>query len=252
MKIKLSFFVLFLVNTLWATAQETEVIVRARAKDAKYIGNSIGGAYVIIKDKLTGRVLGEGKTDGNTGNTQQLLQTPLNRNQATVDLQTSKFLAKIHLSEPVFVEVEVIAPFQYKNAQIKASTELWLIPGKHILGEGIILEIPGFMVDILKPTTHQYLKPSNAPLLIQTNVVMMCGCPITKGGVWNSDEMEVKGILKKDGKLIKESVLSLVSENLFETSVEMKETGYYELTVYAYNPVTGNTGVDKVNYVIRD
>jgi hypothetical protein len=30
---------------------------------------------------------------------------------------------------------------------------------------------------------------------------MMCGCVIDKGGVWNSDEIEVKGILKKDGSM---------------------------------------------------
>jgi hypothetical protein len=39
------------------------------------------------------------------------------------------------------------------------------------------------------------------PFQFQANIVMMCGCVIDKGGVWNSDEIEVKGILKKDGSM---------------------------------------------------
>ncbi len=38
-------------------AIETRIIVRAKAKDAKFLGSSIGGAQVIIKDKLSGQIL---------------------------------------------------------------------------------------------------------------------------------------------------------------------------------------------------
>lgn len=75
---------------------------------------------------------------------------------------------------------------------------------KDILGDGIILEIPGYIIDILKPRTHQYIPLKtikDKPFQFQANIVMMCGCVIDKGGVWDSEEIEVKGILKKTGSI---------------------------------------------------
>ena len=71
---------------------------------------------------------------------------------------------------------------------------------KDILGDGIILEIPGYIIDILKPRTHQYIPLKtikDKPFQFQANIVMMCGCVIDKGGVWDSEEIDVKGILKR-------------------------------------------------------
>ena len=62
-----TFLALFIGTFLFAT--ETHIIVRAKAKDAKFIGSSLGGAYVIIKNKMTGEILAKGKTQGSTGNT---------------------------------------------------------------------------------------------------------------------------------------------------------------------------------------
>lgn len=250
---KLILILFILLINIKANATETKIIVRAKAKDAKFIGSSLGGAYVIIRNKVNQQILAEGKTEGGTGNTDLIMKTPITRGKAIADDKTAKFLATIHIDEPTFVSIEVLSPYNNKQAQAKVSTELWLIPGKDILGDGIILEIPGFIIDILKPRTHQYINMSTVKketFTVQANIVMMCGCVIDKGGIWNSDLMEVKGILKKDGKMIGEVSLSLISTNLFEGNLNIQSPGNYELTVYAYDSKTGNTGVDKVNYVI--
>lgn len=238
---------------LTAFAVETKVMIRAKARDAKFIGSSLGGAHIIIRNKTNQQILAEGKTTGSTGNTDLIMKNPKTRTTAIADEKTAGFMANIDLDEPTFVSIEVISPYNLKQAQAKVSTELWLIPGKHILGDGIVLEIPGFIIDILKPRTHQYISLKDIkdkPFQFQANVVMMCGCVIDKGGVWNSEGMEVKGILKKDGKPFKEVKMSWVSTNLFEGSDLIDKPGNYELILYAYDQQTGNTGVDKVNYVI--
>jgi hypothetical protein len=61
-----SLLFLFIASSLWAT--ETTIIIRAKAKDAKFIGSSIGGAHVVVKHQLTGEILAQGKTEGSTGN----------------------------------------------------------------------------------------------------------------------------------------------------------------------------------------
>lgn len=246
-------FLLVMIAGHAAQAIETKVIVRAKAKDAKFIGSSLGGAYVIIRDKTNQRILAEGLTAGTPGNTKTIMHTPRDRYTRLADDQTGKFEAVLDIEEPVFVRIEVIAPYNHGQSQVQAVTELWLIPGKHILGDGIILEIPGFIVDVLNPRTHQFITLASVkdkPLKIQANIVMMCGCLINKGGTWNGDEIEVKAIVKKDGKFLKEVTMSLIDANLFEAATAIDAKGEYQFTVYAYHEKSGNTGVDKVNFVV--
>ncbi|MDQ0065193.1 hypothetical protein [Chryseobacterium lathyri] len=251
----LIFIAALLFSSLTVSAAETKIMIRAKARDAKFIGSSLGGAHIIVRNKVNRQILAEGNTTGSTGNTDLIMKVAKARGASITDSQTAGFLASIDIHEPTFITIEMISPLNNKQAQAAISTELWLIPGKHILGDGIILEVPGFIIDILKPRTHQYI-PLNTikgkPFQFQANIVMMCGCVIEKGGVWNSDEIEVKGILKKDGKYIKEVTLSLISTNLFEGSDMLNIPGNYELTLYAYHEKSGNTGVDKVNYVVYE
>ena len=242
-------------SSITSFATDTKIIVRAKAKDAKFVGSSLGGSYVIIRNKTNNRILAEGRTIGSTGNTDLIMNTPKERGNIISDEQTSKFLATIDIDEPTFINIEVISPFNNKQAQGKVSTELWLIPGKDILGDGIILEIPGFIIDILKPRTHHYISFNsikNKPFEIKANIVMMCGCTINKGGIWDSENIEVKAILKKNGTHLKDVNMSLTETNLFKGNINLTSAGQYEIIVYAYNAKSGNTGVDKVNYVIYE
>lgn len=57
-------------------ATQTKITVRAKAKDAKFIGSTMAGALVVIKDSDTGEVLAKGFTTGGTGNI-EVLETSL-------------------------------------------------------------------------------------------------------------------------------------------------------------------------------
>lgn len=244
-----------ILSSLTSVAQETKIVVRAKAKDAKFIGSSLGGAYIIIRNKANNKILAEGKTSGSTGNTDLIMKVPKERAGSITDDQTAKFLASIDIDEPTFISIEAISPFTNKQAQVRVSTELWLIPGKDILGDGIILEIPGFIIDVLAPRTHQYISLSSIkskPLKVRANIVMMCGCTINKDGIWDSDEIEVKGILKKSAEHLKDIEMLLTETNLFQGNLLLDSAGNYELIVYAYNSKSGNTGVDKVNFVVYE
>lgn len=252
---KYIFLLLLTLSSLVSYATPTKVIIRAKARDGKFIGSSLGGAYVIIRNKLNNQILSEGKTEGSTGNTGLIMQTPLQRGGSITDNQTAKFEAMVYIDEPTAVSIEIYAPLNNRNAQARVSTELWLIPGKDILGDGIILEVPGFIIDILKPRTHQYIplkEIAGKPFPVQANIVMMCGCVIEKGGIWNADKIEVKGILRKDGQYLRDVTLSLTATNLFDGNFPVTAKGNYELIIYAYDPLSGNTGVDKVNYVVYE
>ena len=58
-----------------AIAEPTPVTVRVISQDAKFVGDSTGGAQVILRDAESGHILAEGITAGGTGNTDQIMQS---------------------------------------------------------------------------------------------------------------------------------------------------------------------------------
>lgn len=233
--------------TLWS--QETSIMIRAKAKDAKFIGTSIGGAMIIVKDATTGEILDKGTTSGSTGNTDLIMNQDWKRGEGLSEDDTAGFEAKLDIAEPTFVEIEAFAPFNKKQSQIKATTQTWIIPGKNITGDGIVLEIPGFVIDILSPQTHERL--SGNMVEVKANVVMMCGCPVTDGGIWNSENYQIRAIATSEGKKVKEIDLNQTEKSSTFSGNMNLDAGNYEILVYAFDPATGNTGVDKTNIIIR-
>lgn len=233
-----------------AEAKSTEIVVRAKSKDAKFIGTSMGGAMVRIRDAESGEILAQGLTEGSTGNTDLIMKEPHRRHQSIAE-GAAAFRTTLDLSEPVFVTVEVLAPYIKKQARVAAQTQVWLVPGKHLNGEGLVVEIPGLVVDVLSPQTHRYTELSDAPFEIRANVVMMCGCPISDGGIWDGSKMEVAALVKKDGREFATIPLSLTDTNTFVGELKPKSPGVYQVLVYAHDPRTGNTGVDRVSFIVK-
>jgi hypothetical protein len=235
-------------------AAETRVVVRAKSKDAKFIGTSMGGAQVTIRRSDDGRILAQGRTQGGTGDTTRLMVEPLQRGRPLADATAAKFEASIDIDEPTLVTIEAEAPSAQRQSLITSSTEIWLIPGKHVLGDGVILEIPGLAVDVLTPQTPEdvALRDQKAVIPITANVVMMCGCPIEPNGLWNATEYDVQVLVKHDGATIRSLPLAYAGKrNTFEGRLEVTKKGLYELVVYAIHPSTGNSGVDHATVVVR-
>lgn len=234
-----------------AFATPTRLVVRAKAKDAKFIGSSIGGARIIVRDALSGSVLAEGLTEGSTGNTQKIMEQPHVRYQELSDEETAAFTATIDIDKPTLLTIEGYGPWQQPQARIQVQSQLWLIPGKDIDGDGLVLEFPGFVVNVLSPQTHESISAGTG-IAVTANVVLMCGCPITAGGMWDANQYEVEALVEKDGKSMPAVPLSISDKaNTFTGTLNAREAGLYQLTVYAYDPLTGNTGVSTTNFLVK-
>lgn len=250
---KSTFFVLALLFFISSAvfAEETTIIVRAQAKDAKFIGSSMGGARVIVKEQLTGEILAQGFTTGSTGNTEIIMEQAHTRGKKLADENTAGFKATVDIERPTFVTIEVYAPYNKKQATALATTQLWLIPGKDILGDGIIVEIPGFVVDILSPQTHETIEDNSQQLVLKANVVMMCGCPITADGMWDAGQYEIAAVIYKEGKKLKTVPLRIQEKSsTFRAELQL-DAGSYEIEVFAFDPESGNSGLDKVNILVK-
>jgi len=137
----------------------TKVIVRVVSKDAKVIGTGVGGAWVRIKNLETGEILAQGKQEGGTGDTNRIMVQPRKRGATIYGTPDAAFFkAEIPLGKPTQVEIYTEAPLTYPHAIQKGSKTLTLIPGKHILGEGVFIELDGLIVNILEPVPVKELK----------------------------------------------------------------------------------------------
>lgn len=132
----------------------TKMIVRVVSKDAKVIGSGVGGALVRIKNVETGEILAEGNQEGGTGDTDRIMVVPRRRGETVYGTpDAALFHAEIPLSKPTRVEIYAEAPLGYPQAIQKAARTMMLVPGKDLLGEGVVIELSGLIVSITEPVS---------------------------------------------------------------------------------------------------
>ncbi|TNF90726.1 MAG: hypothetical protein EP301_00670 [Gammaproteobacteria bacterium] len=231
----------------------TRVMVRAIAKDAKVIGDGVGGAVIHIRDVETGQVLAEGVQRGGTGNTQAIMTDARPRGLTAygVDPQAAGFLAELSLSAPTLVDISAEGPGTPAHAVGRASKTILLIPGHDIVGEGIILELNGFRVELLEPSAVRFA--GRERLDVRAKITMMCGCPTQPDGLWDSNDFTLVARLLKDGSVVEKDHLAFSGEtSVFQASLPLDAPGNYVLEVIAVDAGKGNTGMARAELTVTD
>jgi len=235
-----------------AHAEATDVTVRVISKGAKFVGSSMGGVQVTLRDANTGELLAQGATSGGTGSTQRIMKDSHPRGAPVSTEDSAKFTTTLDLETPRLVRVEAYGPMSQRQSAVTVTSTQWVVPGKDVTGgDAWLLELPGFIVDVVAPQTP--LKAGDAPqaLTLIANVFMMCGCPITPDGLWDANVYEIEAMLMRDGKLLRTVPLSYAGKpSQFTTELEITEAGNYEAIVYAYDPANGSTGVDHATFSV--
>jgi hypothetical protein len=151
----------------------TKIIVRVVSKDSKVIGSGVGGALIKIKNLETGEILAQGKQEGGTGDTDRIMVQPRKRGEVLFGTPGAAFFqAEVPLDKPTQVEIYTEAPLGYLHNIQKGLKTLTLIPGKHILGEGVIIELNGLIVNILSSSSKGSLKKGEE-ILVRAEVRML-------------------------------------------------------------------------------
>lgn len=220
-----------------AAPVETAVTIRVRAHDAKFIGSGTGGMNVVVEEIDTGKVLATGQITGGTGDTDRLMKKPVGRADTLANDGSASYVATLRLDRPTRVRIRAVGPLAEAQSVQEMTVTTWVVPGRPIGGDGIVLEMPGLIVS---PQPQPATK-GRIPLV--ADVKLMCGCPITQGGLWNSDDYEVGAILSRAGTPEADAELSFTGEtNRFAGSIATPAAGRYEVTLWAHNSKTGNTG----------
>jgi hypothetical protein len=233
-------------------AGPTEIVVRVIGKDSKFIGTSMGGMRITLRDAHTGELLATGITVGGTGDTERIMQPQGGRRARLADDAAARFAATLDLDEPRLIEAEAYGPLAQLQAAHRVLSTQWVVPGRSLAGgDGWVLELPGFVVDVLAPPAHVRLPNRTREIELQANVSMMCGCPIEPGGLWDAERYDVKALLKRDGAAVGGIDLAYAGgTSRFAARLPLDAPGVYEALVYAYDPANGNTGLDRTTFIL--
>lgn len=253
----------------------TTIDVRVIAVGGKFVGDDIGGAAIAIRDAFSGAVLTQGVTKGDSGPNQPPGSTPppcgvmcasLKRGQPLPMTETtSVFTASLSLASATRIEVTAFGPLAARGSANTVSATTWVYPGMHMTaGNGLLLELPGLLCQIINPPTHT---KQLAAVTIVANVAIMCGCPISNKTAaekttcpvcpsdpqpWLPADFMVYATLESPSQASQTIQLTWngpVPGN-FTTSVSTLAPGTYQVTVYAQQISTGNTGVDLATFTV--
>jgi hypothetical protein len=220
----------------------TRIVTHVVTHDAKLIGTAVGGVRVTIRDAATGRVLAEGRHEGGTGDTKRIMQDPRKRGDvlfATAD--GARWEAMLPLTTPTMVVIEAEGPLGYPDQMARASKRMVLVPGRDVGGDGIVLEMNGYVIDVLAPDTTAAIA-SGSTLSVRARVRMLCSCPTQPGGMW--EVTEVRARLLRDGAVVQEALLLYAGEaSTYAGALALPAAGPYVLEVVAATPSRASFGV---------
>lgn len=234
--IRKSLWVALLLIAGRAEAEPTKITVRVISQDAKFVGDGMGGAHVILRDVRSRKVLASGVTAGGTGDTRQIMNSQ-GRSPIRATPEAASFTTTIDIDVPTRVNLEVEGPVNRPGSIIHASVERWVMPGQSVdIGNGWMIELPGLAI-----TTDSMLKDQT--LSIKAKVELMCGCPITPGGLWDAADYRVEASIWRGRRRVNTIPLAFVSSpGGFSVKMPAPRPGRYRMVVFAQNEKTGNSG----------
>jgi len=158
------------------------------------------------------------------------------------------FQAELMLSRPTLVTVTGTGPLDYPQATGSASKTLLLLPGHHVEGDGILLELNGFIVEVISP---EPVDPVEGEVLVRARVRLVCGCVLEPGGLWDSETKVFLARLKANGEVVSTSPLHFRGQpSVFEGAVTVPTAlrgAELELEVLAADSAMGNFGRHQIS-----
>lgn len=236
-------------------AAETNFVVTVKARDAKFIGTAAGGAQVIIRDRRTGDIIASGTTYGSTGDTALLMADSHKRDAVLMSDGSARYEFSLEFWEPTPVTISATAPLAQPQSMVTVSEDMILIPGKdYTSGNGIMLELPGFAVDVTSPIPNQKFKlDPDVPVTLEANVMKLCGCLVEEGTPWPPERYEVEAHIYKDNLFITTAPLAYSGEpGIYTTNLKIPMTGIYRLLVTAFDPQTKEAGMDVTTVIFEE
>lgn len=228
-------------------AEPTEIVVRVISQDAKFVGDSMGGANVVLRNANTGKVMAKGVTKGGTGDTRAIMEAS-GRSPLRSTPSAAAFSTQLDIAEPTLIDLEVSGPVARPGSSIRIVSQRWVLPGQAVnIGDGCVVELPGLAISPTAAITNTDPASGGSIVSIKAKVELMCGCPITPGGLWDAKDYGVEVSAWRGGTQVSAGALSFVeSPGVFSGDLKVPGKGRYKPIVFARNAKTGNSGIAQI------
>jgi hypothetical protein len=248
-----------------AAVTKTPILVRVQARGGKFLADDIGGAEVTIRDALSGERLGGGLAQGTDSGELSSQIAPSASQYAIVtpgkparvqwlvaDGTTSGLSLELPLSRPTLLAIAAYGPLGGLQSAQRVETTAWALPGQPIdQGPGLVVLLPGLVVQALSPATHLEIADVPAQIKFLAKVTMMCGCQIAPGEPWVPDDFSVTAAISPVGQA-PSAVVPLAFQggkpSIFQGTWELTQTGYFQALISATQRSTGNLGTALVTF----
>lgn len=236
-------------------ALATTVKVRVVGHGSLVLGRTVGGARVTITNVATGEVLASGIQQGEAGDQNQIMRTPhFMREPLYSSTPAAEFVATLYLTAPTQVEMTAQGPLAYPTASQRVSTTMWLIPGQHMTGDGIVLTLYGYLVQIESPTKGDALIARD-DVILRASVRTLSGAPVRPHGDWDARSISIFGEVLINGRVVERLQMFFSGEHsLFEAPFfvpkQQDAPDGIALRVIAANATDGNIGIGEEKYPV--
>jgi hypothetical protein len=171
----------------------TTILVRVVAHGAMVLGRDVGGARVTITDLETKQVLANGTQEGDAGDQNQIMRTPHLMEEPVYSARpAAAFTATLLLQHPTLVEVAAEGPLAYPDSMRRAAKTVLLVPGQDLTGDGIVLHLNGYIVQIEYPKAGEPLIAKD-DVALKASVRTLSGTWVRPHGDWDSRKMRIYG-----------------------------------------------------------
>lgn len=235
-------------------AEPTEVTVRVIARGAMFVGDIVQGAQVTVTDAVSGEMLAQGVTAGQAGDAKRIMDVARKRGAPLAEQTDAVFSTTLDIDEPRYVQVTAFGPLQQRQSATRTSMTQWIVPGRHLTGgDGWVIELAGFFVQGNLAASTVSRAEASAGVTVEAEVFPMCGCPVKPGFYWDADSYEVAALVKRGETHVGRYPLRYAdTANDFAGTFPLDLPGLYDITVYAYDRSSGNTGVDRLSLTVAD
>ncbi|MCP9449342.1 MAG: hypothetical protein NNA21_04690 [Nitrospira sp.] len=173
--------------------KSTTVLVRVVAHGSMVLGKEVGGARITITDVASGRLLATGLQQGEAGDQNQIMRTPRLLEEPIYSTKSSaSFTTTLDLVHPIQVDISAEGPLSYPAAMQRVSKRVWLIPGQDMTGDGIVLTLYGYIVQIEQPKPNEPLV-AREDLTLRASIRTLSGSWVRPHGDWDSRKLEIYG-----------------------------------------------------------
>jgi hypothetical protein len=233
----------------------TTVVVRVVAHRSLVLGHEVGGARVTITDLATGQRLASGTQQGEPGDQRQIMRTPhLMEEPIYSGRPAASFTTTLELARPTLVEISAEGPLAFPSALQRASETVLLIPGQDLTGDGIVLRLYGYLVQVEHPVPGESLI-AKEDVMLRASVRTLSGSLVQPHGDWDSRKIRIYGELLIGDRVVERLQMFYAGEKSrfeapFFVPLSKEAPDGITLRVIAADAANGNFGLGSARYPV--